>query len=597
MSRRKIEKPQNFKKTWKQLLVYIKEYIPVMVVILLFSVIASILQVLGPNKLKDLTNLIAEGLPQMIEGVPILKSIDMGAIRSVVLLLLTFYGVSAGIDFIRSFVMAGITQRITKKMRTEINHKIHKLPIKYFDSVSFGDILSRITNDVDVIGQTLNQSIATLVSAVTMFFGTLIMMFYNSWILALVAISTTLIGFVLMFLIIKHSQKYFAQQQKSLGDLNGHIEEAYSGHNVIKAYNAGAQNVQDFKVINESLRQSAWKSQFLSGLMQPLMQFIGNFGYVAVSITGAALVMGGSISFGVVVAFMTYIRLFTQPLSQIAQATNRLQSAAAASERVFEFLQEQEEKDESNLRQIYPKVKGNVSFKEISFGYDRNNPVLKNFSDEVKAGEKIAIVGPTGAGKTTLVNLLMRFYDVDSGIIEIDGFDIQKVPRNILREQFSMVLQDTWIFEGSIMENIRFNQEDISDETVIEACITAGIDHFINTLPGGYHTILKDQEGLSEGQKQLITIARAIVQDAPILILDEATSSVDTRTERLIQKAMDSLTEGRTSFVIAHRLSTIKNADKILVIDHGEIVEKGNHESLLNQNGFYADLYKSQFEM
>lgn len=597
MSRRKIEKPKNFKKTWKQLFVYIKEYIPVMVVILLFSVIASILQVLGPNKLKDLTNLIAEGLPQMIEGVPILNSIDLVAIRSVVLLLLTFYGVSAGIDFIRSFVMAGITQKITKKMRTEINHKIHKLPIKYFDSVSFGDILSRITNDVDVIGQTLNQSIATLVSAVTMFFGTLIMMFYNSWILALVAISTTLIGFVLMFLIIKHSQKYFAQQQKSLGDLNGHIEEAYSGHNVIKAYNAGAQNVQDFKVINESLRQSAWKSQFLSGLMQPLMQFIGNFGYVAVSITGAALVMGGSISFGVVVAFMTYIRLFTQPLSQIAQATNRLQSAAAASERVFEFLQEQEEKDESNLRQIYPKVKGNVSFKEISFGYDRNNPVLKNFSDEVKAGEKIAIVGPTGAGKTTLVNLLMRFYDVDSGIIEIDGFDIQKVPRNILREQFSMVLQDTWIFEGSIMENIRFNQEDISDETVIEACITAGIDHFINTLPNGYHTILKDQEGLSEGQKQLITIARAIVQDAPILILDEATSSVDTRTERLIQKAMDSLTEGRTSFVIAHRLSTIKNADKILVIDHGEIVEKGNHESLLNQNGFYADLYKSQFEM
>ena len=597
MSRRKIEKPKNFKKTWKQLFVYIKEYIPVMVVILLFSVIASILQVLGPNKLKDLTNLIAEGLPQMIEGVPILNSIDLVAIRSVVLLLLTFYGVSAGIDFIRSFVMAGITQRITKKMRTEINHKIHKLPIKYFDSVSFGDVLSRITNDVDVIGQTLNQSIATLVSAVTMFFGTLIMMFYNSWILALVAISTTLIGFVLMFLIIKHSQKYFAQQQKSLGDLNGHIEEAYSGHNVIKAYNAGAQNVQDFKVINESLRQSAWKSQFLSGLMQPLMQFIGNFGYVAVSITGAALVMGGSISFGVVVAFMTYIRLFTQPLSQIAQATNRLQSAAAASERVFEFLQEQEEKDESNLRQIYPKVKGNVSFKDISFGYDKNNPILKNFSDEVKAGEKIAIVGPTGAGKTTLVNLLMRFYDVDSGIIEIDGFDIQKVPRNILREQFSMVLQDTWIFEGSIMENIRFNQEDISDETVIEACITAGIDHFINTLPNGYHTILKDQEGLSEGQKQLITIARAIVQDAPILILDEATSSVDTRTERLIQKAMDSLTEGRTSFVIAHRLSTIKNADKILVIDHGEIVEKGNHESLLNQNGFYADLYKSQFEM
>ena len=475
---------KNFKKTWKQLFVYINEYIPVMVVILLFSVIASILQVLGPNKLKDLTNLIAEGLPQMIEGVPILNSIDLVAIRSVVLLLLTFYGVSAGIDFIRSFVMAGITQRITKKMRTEINHKIHKLPIKYFDSVSFGDVLSRITNDVDVIGQTLNQSIATLVSAVTMFFGTLIMMFYNSWILALVAISTTLIGFVLMFLIIKHSQKYFAQQQKSLGELNGHIEEAYSGHNVIKAYNAGAQNVQDFKVINESLRQSAWKSQFLSGLMQPLMQFIGNFGYVAVSITGAALVMGGSITFGVVVAFMTYIRLFTQPLSQIAQATNRLQSAAAASERVFEFLQEQEEKDESNLRQIYPKVKGNVSFKEISFGYDRNNPVLKNFSDEVKAGEKIAIVGPTGAGKTTLVNLLMRFYDVDSGIIEIDGFDIQKVPRNILREQFSMVLQDTWIFEGSIMENIRFNQEDISDETVIElqrVLIISSIHYLMDT--------------------------------------------------------------------------------------------------------------------
>lgn len=579
------------------LLSYIKEYIPVIVLVLLASIVASVLQVLGPNKLKELTDVIAEGLPQMINGEPVLSSINMEAVRSISLLLVTFYVTSALIDIVRSFVMADITQRISKKMRTEINHKINKLPIKYFDSVSYGDVLSRITNDVDMIGQTLNQSIITLVTAFTMFFGTLFMMFYNSWILALTAVSTTMIGFVLMFIIIKHSQKHFIAQQKSLGELNGHIEEAYSGHHVIKAYNAGEKNKAVFEDINESLRQSAWKSQFLSGLMQPLMQFIGNFGYVAVSIMGAALVMNGKITFGVIVAFMTYIRLFTQPLSQIAQALNRLQSTAAAGERVFEFLGETEEKDESDLKEALKNIKGNVSFKNVTFGYDKENPVITNFSDSAVQGEKIAIVGPTGAGKTTLVNLLMRFYDVDEGAIEIDGINTQEISRHEVRKQFSMVLQDTWIFDGSIKENIRFNQKDISDEAIYKACQTAGLDHFINTLPKGYDTALSDQEGLSDGQRQLITIARAIVQDAPILILDEATSSVDTRTERLIQKAMDKLTEGRTSFVIAHRLSTIKNADKILVMNHGEIVEKGNHETLLEAGGFYAELYNSQFEM
>ncbi len=597
MSRRKYEKPKDFKKTYGELINYIRQYIPIIVMVLIFSSIASLLQVMGPDKLKDLTNEIAKGLPMMVQGKPVINAIDMTAVKNIVMILVGFYATSTLLNFIKSFIMANVTQKISKKMRTEIIHKINKLPIKYFDKVSYGDVLSRITNDVDTIGQTMNQSITNLVNAITMFVGTLIMMFYTSWILALTAVGTTVFGFFIMVFIMMRSQKYFVMQQKSLGELNGHIEESYSGHNVIKAYNGGEKVKETFNSINTELRQSAWKAQFLSGLMQPIMQFIGNFGYVAVSIVGSALVIKGEISFGVIVAFMTYIRLFTQPLAQIAQSLNTLQSTAAAGERVFEFLNEEEELDESKLTTRLKKVKGDVAFNNITFGYDSSKPVIKNFTDSVKQGEKVAIVGPTGAGKTTLVNLLMRFYDVDSGNITIDGINTKEVPREDVRSKFSMVLQDTWIFDGSIKENIRFNQEDITDEQIEAACVTAGLDHYINTLPKGYDTILSEQEGLSDGQRQLITIARAIIQDAPILILDEATSSVDTRTERLIQDAMDNLTQGRTSFVIAHRLSTIKNADKILVMRDGEIVEKGNHDTLISRNGFYAELYNAQFEL
>lgn len=592
-----MKKTSNFKKTIKNFLDYIGKYVPAIIVVLILSTIGTILQVLGPDKLKLMTDEIAKGLPALVEGVPVLNEIDLEAVSKIGMTLALFYGISTLINLVQGYVMATITQSISKKMRTDINNKINLLPMKYFDRVSYGDVLSRITNDVDTIGQALNQSITTLVTATTMFFGTLIMMFYNSWILALTAVFTTSFGFGIMFFIIGKSQRFFRLQQASLGELNGHIEEIYSGHNIVKAYNAGEEAKENFETINTELENSAWKSQFLSGLMMPLMQFIGNLGFVAVSVVGAALAMRGDISFGVIVAFMTYIRLFTQPLSQIAQAANRLQSAVAAGDRVFEFLDEPEERPDMMQDFVLQRVEGKVSFENVYFGYDSEKPVIKDFNYDVNPGEKVAIVGPTGAGKTTLVNLLMRFYDLDKGDILIDGISTQQIPRSEVRKQFAMVLQDTWIFEGSIKENIVFNQENISDEEVVEACRTVGLDHFINTLPKGYDTVLSEKDSLSDGQKQMITIARAIVQDAPILILDEATSSVDTRTEKLIQVAMDKLMEGRTSFVIAHRLSTIKNADKILVMNHGEIVEKGSHDELLNKGGFYADLYNSQFEV
>lgn len=592
-----MKKTSNFKKTIKNFLDYIGKYVPAIIVVLILSTIGTILQVLGPDKLKLMTDEIAKGLPALVEGVPVLNEIDLEAVSKIGMTLALFYGISTLINLVQGYVMATITQSISKKMRTDINNKINLLPMKYFDRVSYGDVLSRITNDVDTIGQALNQSITTLVTATTMFFGTLIMMFYNSWILALTAVFTTSFGFGIMFFIIGKSQRFFRLQQASLGELNGHIEEIYSGHNIVKAYNAGEEAKEKFETINTELENSAWKSQFLSGLMMPLMQFIGNLGFVAVSVVGAALAMRGDISFGVIVAFMTYIRLFTQPLSQIAQAANRLQSAVAAGDRVFEFLDEPEERPDMMQDFVLQRVEGKVSFENVYFGYDSEKPVIKDFNYDVNPGEKVAIVGPTGAGKTTLVNLLMRFYDLDKGDILIDGISTQQIPRSEVRKQFAMVLQDTWIFEGSIKENIVFNQENISDEEVVEACRTVGLDHFINTLPKGYDTVLSERDSLSDGQKQMITIARAIVQDAPILILDEATSSVDTRTEKLIQVAMDKLMEGRTSFVIAHRLSTIKNADKILVMNHGEIVEKGSHDELLNKGGFYADLYNSQFEV
>jgi len=445
-------------------------------------------------------------------------------------------------------------------------------------------------------GQTLNQSLDMLVRAITMFVGSLIMMFYNSWILALVAISSTIIGFVLMMVIMKKSQNHFNTQQQGLGDINGHIEEIYSGHNVVKAYNGGKEAKKVFEGINESLYDSGWKSQFMSGLMMPIMNFIGNFGYVAVCVVGAILAMNGTIKFGVIVAFMLYVRLFTQPLSQLAQAMQQLQRTAAASERVFEFLEEEELTDESQKLKRLENIKGEVEFKDVYFGYEKDRIVINGFSAKVKAGQKVAIVGPTGAGKTTMVNLLMRFYEIDSGEICIDGIPINHVTRENVHDQFCMVLQDTWLFEGTIKENIIYSKQGITDGEVIAACKAVGIHHFIRTLPQGYDTVLNDKANVSAGQKQLITIARAMIQNSPLLILDEATSSVDTRTELLVQEAMDKLTKGRTSFVIAHRLSTIKNADMILVMRDGDIVESGNHKELLDKGGFYAELYNSQFE-
>nr|WP_288824928.1 ABC transporter ATP-binding protein [uncultured Clostridium sp.] len=591
-----VEKPKNFNTTMAKLLTYCRQYLPVIIFALAAAAAGTVLQIIGPDKLKDLTNEIMKGLPAMVNGTPVSGSIDMGSVLRIGRILAAFYAVSLLLNYIQSLVMATVTQVISKKMRTDISRKMNRLPLKYFDSVSFGDVLSRVTNDVDAIGQTLNQSMGTLITAVTMLFGSLIMMFYNSWILALTAVGSSIIGFGFMMIIMSASQKYFKQQQTELGHINGLIEEVYTGHNVVKVYNGSREAKDAFENSNLSLYSSAWKSQFLSGLMMPLMSFVGNFGYVVVCAVGAALALEGKITFGVIVAFMMYIRLFTQPLSQIAQAMNNLQRTAAASERVFEFLDEAELENESDKKYVLTDVKGNVEFKNVRFGYTPDKPVINNFSAKIDAGQKVAIVGPTGAGKTTMVNLLMRFYETDKGEILIDGVPVNQVPRESVHAQFSMVLQDTWIFEGTIRENIIYSKQGVTDEDVINACKTVGLHHFIMTLPKGYDTILNDKASLSEGQKQLITIARAMIQNAPLLILDEATSSVDTRTERMVQAAMDQLTAGRTSFVIAHRLSTIKNSDLILVMKDGDIIESGNHEELLSKNGFYAQLYNSQFE-
>lgn len=591
-----VEKPKNFKATWAKLIEYSKSYVPAIVIALLAAATGTVLQIVGPDKLKDMTNEIAKGLPALINGKPIIGSIDMNAVINIAWLLVFFYAGSALLSFAQSFIMATVTQKISKTMRTDISQKINRLPLRYFDKSSYGDVLSRVTNDVDAIGQTLNQSIGSLVTSITMFVGALIMMFYNSWILALTSVGASVIGFVLMMVIMKKSQKHFVSQQRNLGNINGHIEEIYSGHNVVKVYNGGREAKKTFEEINENLYNSAWKSQFLSGLMMPIMQFIGNFGYVAVCVVGAALAINGTISFGVIVAFMMYIRLFTQPLSQMAQAANNLQRAAAAGERVFEFLDESELEDEGHKAKTLQDIQGNVEFKHVKFGYTPEKTIINDFSTKIKQGQKVAIVGPTGAGKTTIVNLLMRFYELDGGEILLDGTPISQVPRENVHEQFCMVLQDTWLFEGTIKENIIFSKQGITDEQVINACKTVGLHHFIKTLPDGYDTILNDKASLSEGQKQLITIARAMIQNAPLLILDEATSSVDTRTERIVQAAMDKLTVGRTSFVIAHRLSTIKNADMILVMKDGDIIESGRHKELLDKGGFYEELYNSQFE-
>jgi len=592
---RPVEKAKDFKGTWGKLIRYCKSYTPVIIVALVIAAAGTVFQILGPDKLKDMTNEIAKGLPPLMEGVDVLSAIDLNAVFNIGMMLVFFYASSAVFSFSENFIMATVTAKISKNLRTGVSTKINKLPLKYFDKTSYGDVISRVTNDVDAIGQTLNQSLDNLVRSLALFIGSLIMMFYNSWILALVAIGSTLAGFVLMTLIMSKSQKHFKIQQQGLGNINGHIEEIYSGHNVVKAYNGGKAAKKVFEDINSSLYDSGWKSQFMSGLMMPIMNFIGNFGYVAVCVVGAALAMRGTISFGVIVAFMMYIRFFTQPLSQLAQSMQQLQRTAAASERVFEFFDEEELTDESQKLKRFENIKGDVEFKHVHFGYEKDKTIINDFSAAVKAGQKIAIVGPTGAGKTTMVNLLMRFYDIDSGEICIDGTSINHVTRENVHDQFCMVLQDTWLFEGTIKENIIYSKQGVTDGEVVAACKAVGIHHFIRTLPQGYETVLNDKANLSEGQKQLVTIARAMIQNAPLLILDEATSSVDTRTERIVQAAMDKLTRGRTSFVIAHRLSTIKNADMILVMKDGDIVESGSHAELLAKGGFYAELYNSQF--
>lgn len=588
MGRRPAEKSKDFKGTWMKIIRYCKRYLAVIVVALICAVAGTILTILGPDKLSDLTKVITEGIA---------TGIDMERVKSIGLTLVAFYVGSAILSFGQQFIMATVTQNVTKQLRSDISVKINRLPMAYYNKTSTGDVLSRVTNDVDMISQSMNQSIGNLVSAVALFFGALIMMFKTNVIMTLTAVIATMIGFGLMSLITSHSQKYFSRQQANLGALNGHIEEIYSGHTVVKAYNGEKNAKKVFDELNNNLRDSAFKAQSLSGLMQPLMAFIGNFGYVAVCVMGAVLTMKGYIGFEVIVAFMMYIRLFTQPLAQIAQATQSLQSAAAAGERVFAFLGAEEMSDESGKTEKLGKAEGYVDFEHVKFGYeDTDKIIIHDFSAKAKPGQKIAIVGPTGAGKTTLVNLLMRFHEIQSGDIKIDGISTRDMKREEVRSQFCMVLQDTWLFEGTVRENLVYNTENVSEEKIEAACKAVGLDHFIRTLPHGYDTILNDQVSLSQGQKQQLTIARAMIADKPMLILDEATSSVDTRTELQIQKAMDALMQNRTSFVIAHRLSTIKNADLILVLKDGDIIESGNHEELLAKGGFYADLYNSQFD-
>ncbi len=587
-NRGSAEKPKDLKKAVKSMIRYLDKYLPMIIVALVLAALSSVLSIIGPNYLSDLTDVITDG---------ILTGINFDKVKSIAAFLLTIYLFSASFNYIQNFIMVTVSNNFAKDLRDKISTKINKLPLKYFDHHSYGDILSRVTNDVDMINQSMHQSLGTLVAAIALFIGSIIMMFVTNWILAITAIVSSLIGFSFMFLILGKSQKYFDQRQVELGDLNGHIEEIYSAHNVVKAYNGNKDASDTFDKLNKNLFTCDRKSQFLSGLMQPIMNFIGNFGYVCVCVVGAILTTKGVISFGVIVAFIIYVRLFTSPLSQIAQGMTSLQSTAAASERVFEFLEEGEMEDESNLtKKLNPsKVKGNIEFKHVKFGYNPDKIIIKDFNCKVKPGEKIAIVGPTGAGKTTMVNLLMKFYNITDGDIKIDGVSVKDLTRENIHDLFIMVLQDTWLFNGTIRDNIKYNKEKVKDEEIMQALKTVGVDHFVKSLPGVLNYEITDNESVSAGQKQLLTIARGMIKNAPFLILDEATSSVDTRTEELVQKAMDKLTEGRTSFIIAHRLSTIKNADLILVMNEGNIIEQGNHEELMRQNGFYAELYNSQF--
>ena len=656
------EKARDFKSAIKRLFSELKGYKVIITFALILAIGSSILSIFAPNKLSDLTDKISEGLvinrnnmeqlsttitsnlsqgemkdieidkvkisvqdqyefmnkmkevgdsadvntiyhkidelPEAIQQV-IKPFMDIEAIKKLTLILVCMYLCSSLFNYIQAICMTNVANKFAKNLRSRISVKINKLPLKYFDRHQSGDTLSRVTNDVDTIAQSMNQSLGSLVSAVTLFIGTIIMMFVTNWIMAITAIVSSLIGFAGMITILKRSQKYFAARQTELGNLNGHIEEVYSGLNVVKVYNGKKEADEKFDDLNKRVRDANQKSQFLSGLMQPIMAFIGNFGYVAVCIVGAILTMNNVISFGVIVAFISYVRLFTSPLSQIAQAMTALQSTAAASERVFEFVDEEEMKDQKKIKNklLKNKVKGKIDFENVVFQYDNNDkPTIKNFTATAKPGQKIAIVGPTGAGKTTMVNLLMKFYEINSGDIKIDGISTSELTRENVHDLFTMVLQDTWLFEGTIKENIVYNRKDVSDEQVIKVCKEVGLDHFIRTLPHGYDSKISENDSVSAGQRQLLTIARGMIKDSPFLILDEATSNVDTRTEELVQKAMDKLTEGRTSFIIAHRLSTIKNADLILVMKEGNIVEQGNHEELMKLNGAYAELYNSQFE-
>lgn len=653
------EKAKDFKKSIKRLISEQKKYRVLVIVSLVLAALGSILTISTPDRLKDLTNEISAGLvvntknmeklstsiminnslnktdeiiidkesisvqdqlkylelinvkdknqllknldkmPESVKKV-IEPSMNMDKIKNIVIFIACIYIFSALFTYIEQITMTIVSNRFAKELRTRISTKINKLPLKFFDKHQSGDILSRVTNDVDTISQTMNQSLATVVSAGTLLLGTIIMMFVTNWIMAITAIFSSLFGFLFMGSILSRSQKYFNKRQKSLGDLEGHIEESYSGMNVIKVYNAEEEINKKFDKLNDELYDSNRKSQFLSGLMLPMMGFIGNFGYVAVCIVGALLTMNNVISFGVIIAFITYVRLFTNPLNQLAQAATFLQSTAASSERVFEFIDEEEMSDESEIvkKLNKNKVKGEIEFKKVEFTYDGNDkPTIKNFSAKAKPGSKIAIVGPTGAGKTTMVNLLMKFYDINKGDILIDGVSIKELSRENIHELFTMVLQDTWLFEGTIKDNIKYNRKNISDKKIKEVCDYVGLDHFIKTLPNSYDSMVNDSDSISSGQRQLLTIARGMIEESPFLILDEATSNVDTRTEELVSKAMDKLTKGRTSFIIAHRLSTIKNADLILVMKNGNIIETGTHKQLLEQNGFYAELYNSQFEL
>ncbi len=571
-----------------KLVKYCKSYWAVMIIAVICDMLGVVTKLIGPNKISDITNKISAGLT---------GKMDIDSIVSICVFLVVLYLVGTVLSYITSLIMTIVTQKLNKGLRTNISKKINNLPIGYFNKTTTGDVLSRVTNDVDTIGTTMQSSITTLVSAVTMFVGSIVMMVYTNVVMAITAILASVIGFILMFLIMGHSQKYFAAKQKWLGAMNGHIEEVYSGHNIVKLFNGEAKEKEKFIKLNEKMCESDWKSQFFSGLMQPIMAFIGNFAYVAVCVMGAYLVMNDYTTFGTIVAFMIYVRLFTNPLAQMAQAATQLQSTAAASGRVFEFLESEEMEDESHKVESLPKsIKGDVEFDHVKFGYTKDKVIIHDFNEHVKPGQKVAIVGPTGAGKSTLVNLLMRFYEVDSGDIKIDGISTKDLTRENIHDLFGMVLQDTWTFEGSIRENLAYGKENVTDEQLDKVCKAAGLSHFIKSLPKGYDTTLDEKLNMSAGQKQLLTIARAMVEDAPMMILDEATSSVDTRTEIKIQEAMDKLTKGRTSFVIAHRLSTIKNADIILVLKDGDIIESGNHQQLMEQKGFYADLYNSQFE-